>query len=103
MGTQQATEFSKTLLAPSVVSLTATHYAKKGTVPMLDVQQIHLPKFYFNEFCFLFQSLSLSWFSFTREIVVKTRRILQRALQQPNVSLLLLWEVILYSKYTADV
>lgn len=57
MGTQQSTEFSKTLLA---VSLTATHYAKEGTAPTLDVQQIHSPKFYFSVFCFLIHSLSLS-------------------------------------------
>lgn len=57
MGTQQSTEFSKTLLA---VSLTATHYAKERTAPTLDVQQIHSPKFYFSVFCFLIHSLSLS-------------------------------------------
>lgn len=41
MGTQQSTEFSKTLHAPSVVSLTAAHFAKEGTAPTVDVQQIH--------------------------------------------------------------
>lgn len=57
MGTQQSAEFSEKLLA---VSLTATHYAKEGTAPTLDVQQIHAPKFCFSDFCFLIHSLSFS-------------------------------------------
>lgn len=44
MGTQQSTVFSKTLHAPSVVSLTAARYAKEETAPTLGVQQIHPPK-----------------------------------------------------------
>lgn len=41
-----STKFSKTLLAPSVVSLTAARYDNEGTAPTPDVQQIHPSKSY---------------------------------------------------------